>query len=67
MKRLELNRIQARFLLNFVLDESNKIHLKLRSLNSTNINNCKKGEEEYKKRMNTLVRKLQIFDRNFYK
>ena len=64
-KEIKLNRLEARFLLNFVLEEDNLSAYQDDNLSVININNCK-SKAVYKKKICLLKKKLQKLDKSFY-
>ena len=69
-KKIELNRLEARFLLNWTLEENNVLNGCETTEDKTrpskmNINNCL-DKLEYERKIKTLKKKLQKLDRSFY-
>ena len=66
LKTIKLGRLETRFILNLVLGESNEMHHPDgHRLSRTNIHNVK-GRKDYKRKMRTLLNKIQLLDRSFY-
>jgi len=65
-KRLLIGKKETRFLLNFVLDESNAFFGGEKKISQININNCK-SISHYRKKLETLKKRLLKLDKSFYK
>lgn len=64
---IKLNRLETRFLFNFVVEENNKMgRLDRKNLSQLNLNNVDQSTLKYQKKMRVLKNKLEKLDKSFY-